>query len=108
MGYPAEQPPPRPRYPLEFCLFEGAYPELDTEMVDRAMATMDEGYLAQDYYRKLDAMIPLSGDREESFSFDDYSWTEHISRKAGQWLTALDDILEPLALCGFHVTPVDN
>ena len=28
MGYPAENPPPRPRYPLEFTLFEDEYPDL--------------------------------------------------------------------------------
>lgn len=107
MGYPAENPPPRPRYPLEFTLFEGEYPELTGEMVTRAMAVMDEGYLAQDYYRRAGYQIPLEGGRQETFTFDNYSWTEHISRKLGQWQVALDDILEPLARCGFHVTPSD-
>jgi nitroreductase len=106
MGYPAEDPPPRPRYPLEFTLFEGEYPELDDEMVDRAMAVMDEGYLAQNYYRRAGYQIPLEGGRPETFAFDDYGWTEHISRKLGQWLSSLDDILEPLARCGFHVSPL--
>ncbi|MEM2336270.1 MAG: nitroreductase family protein [Candidatus Bathyarchaeia archaeon] len=46
MGYPAEDPPPRPRYPIEFTLFEGKYPELTDEMVSEAMRIMDEGYLA--------------------------------------------------------------
>ena len=67
------------------------------------MAVMDEGYLSQDYYRRAGFMIPLEGDRKETFSFDTYSWTEHISRKAGQWLSNVDDILEPLAQCGFHI-----
>ena len=105
MGYPAESPPPRPRYPLEFAVFEGTYPELDDEAIDRAMVVMDEGYLAQDYYRQANYMIPLEGAREETFTFDTYGWTEHISRKAGLWLTSLDEILEPLAQCGFRVTP---
>jgi nitroreductase len=105
MGYPAENPPPRPRYPLEFTLFEDEYPEFSDEMIHNAMAIMDEGYLAQEYYRKLDAQIPLLGDREETFTFDDYGWTEHISRKVGQWDPDLEALLEPLAHCGFHVTP---
>ena len=105
MGYPAEDPPPRPRYPLEFTLFEDHYPALSDEMVEQAMAVMDEGYMAQDYYRRAGYQIPLQGEREETFTFDNYGWTEHISRKLGQWLTSLDDILEPLARCGFHVTP---
>lgn len=104
MGYPAEEPPARPRYPLDFYLFEGSYPEFDDDQVARATAAMDEGYLAQDYYRRLNAKIPLIGGRRETFSYDNYGWTEHISRKAGQWLPDLSDILEPLAACGFHVT----
>lgn len=105
MGYPAEDPPPRPRYPLAFTLFEDEYPDLTEEMVDQAMTVMDEGYLAQDYYREANYQIPLEGDREETFTFDDYGWTEHISRKTGQWFTSLDDLLEPLAKCGFRVVP---
>jgi nitroreductase len=103
MGYPAEDRPPRPRYPLQFNLFEDEYPEFSDEMVEEATAVMDEGYLAQDYYRRAGAMIPLIGDRDETFTYDNYSWTEHISRKAGQWLADLEEIQEPLAACGFHV-----
>ena len=105
MGYPAENPPPRPRYPLEFTLFEDEYPEFSDEMIRDAMGVMDEGYLAQDYYRNAGYQIELEGDREETFTFDDYSWTEHISRKVGQWEADLEELLEPLAQCGFHVTP---
>ncbi|MGD9147061.1 MAG: nitroreductase family protein [Anaerolineae bacterium] len=105
MGYPAENPPPRPRYPLAFTLFEDEYPELDDEMIQEAMTVMDKGYLAQDYYRRANYQIPLPQDREETYTFDNYGWTEHISRKVGLWLTSLDDLLEPLAECGFHVTP---
>jgi len=105
MGYPAENPPPRPRYPLEFTLFEDKYPELTDEMVEQAMEVMDKGYLAQDYYRRANYQIPLEGDRKETFSFENYSWTEHISRKVGQWMPSVRDLLGPLAECGFHVTP---
>jgi hypothetical protein len=66
---------------------------------------MDEGYLAQDYYRKAGYQIPLQGERKETFTFDTYSWTEHISRKTGQWSPSPDVLLEQLAACGFHVTP---
>lgn len=103
MGYPAEDPPPRPRYPLEFTLFEDEYPEFGDELITRAMAEMDEGYMAQDYYRKAGFQIPLQGDRTEAHTFDTYGWTEHISRKAGQWLPDPEALLEPLARCGFHV-----
>ena len=105
MGYPAEDTPPRPRYPLEFTLFEDRYPRFGPDQVARAMKEMDEGYLSQDYYRNLNAKIPLSKGREETLTFDDYSWTEHISRKLGQWGKDPHELLAPLAKCGFVVTP---
>ena len=106
MGYPAEDPPPRPRYPMEFTVFEDEYPEFDEETISQAMAEMDDGYLGQDYYRRANYMVPLEGDREETFTFDDYSWTEHISRKAGQWLASPKELLEQLTRCGFHIPEV--
>ncbi len=106
MGYPAEDPPPRPRYPIEFAMFEDEYPEFKEETISQAMAEMDDGYLGQDYYRRANYMVPLEGDREETFTFDDYSWTEHISRKAGQWLASPKELLEQLTRCGFHVPEV--
>jgi FMN reductase (NADPH) len=103
MGYPAEDPPPRPRYPIDFALFEDEYPRFDEDQISTAMDQMDKGYLAQDYYRKANTKIRLEGDREETFTYDTYSWTEHISRKTGQWLTAPDDLLRQMAKCGFHI-----
>jgi len=104
MGYPAENPPPRPRYPLEFFLFEDEYPQLSEETISKAMIDMDEGYLAQDYYRKANFMISLEGERKETFTFDNYSWTEHISRKWGQWNRSPEHILKQFAKCGFYFT----
>lgn len=103
MGYPDEDPPPRPRYPLDFMLFEDEYPELDDDRVERAMKVMDEGYLAQDYYRGNNAMLKLIRGRKETFDFDTYSWTEHISRKWGQWFEPLDKLLRQLRECGFEI-----
>jgi nitroreductase len=103
MGYPAEDHPTRPRYPIDLALFENEYPQFSEEQIDKAMAEMDQGYLAQDYYRKANAKIPLEGDREETFTFDNYSWTEHISRKTGQWLASPEDLLRQMAKCGFHI-----
>ena len=104
MGYPAEEFPPRPRYPIAFTLFEDKYPDLDDEMIDQAMQVMDEGYLAQGYYRRLKAKIKLEGERRETFTYDNYSWTEHISRKWGQWLADPKELLEQLKACGFVTT----
>ncbi|HNS52853.1 MAG TPA: nitroreductase family protein [Anaerolineae bacterium] len=105
MGYPAENPPTRPRYPLEFTLFEDRYPDLTEEQIQHAMQVMDEGYLAQDYYRKARYRIPLEDGREDTFTFENYGWTEHISRKAGQWFPVLEETIELFAACGFHVAP---
>ncbi len=103
MGYPAEDFPPRPRYPLAFTLFEDRYPQLDTEAVLAAMRSMDEGYRAQGYYLKQNALIPLETDRPETYTYDNYSWTEHISRKAGQWDASADELLEQFARRGFNI-----
>jgi len=103
MGYPAEDPPTRPRYPLQYTLFEGIYPELTDEMVAEAMRTMDEGYLDQDYYRKGRIKIKLEGSRKEEFGYDDYSWTEHICRKWGQWNPDAAELLHQMESRGFHI-----
>ncbi len=101
MGYPAENPPMRPRYPLDFVLFEDEYPQFTQEQIQGAMKVMDDGYLAQDYYKKLNAIIPLKGGREETFDYETYSWTEHISRKWGQRLFP-GTLLEHFKRYGFH------
>ena len=102
MGYPDEEHPPRPRYPMEFVLFEDRYPEFDDNLINQSMQQMDEGYLEQDYYRNLSAIIPLEGDRPETYTYDDYSWTEHISRKWGQRLFP-EHLIDQLEKCGFHI-----
>ena len=103
MGYPAENPPPRPRYPLDFVLFEDVYPDLSDEMVARAMSQMDEGYLEQDYYRRGKIIIPLELEREETFDYENYSWTEHISRKWGQWHRSTEELMDQMEQCGFKI-----
>ena len=104
MGYPDEDPPERPRYPLEFTLFEDKYPKLRQGTISKAMKQMDEGYLAQDYYRKARAKISLEGSRKETFTYDDYSWTEHLCRKWGQWYPTPKELLEQLERRGFDIT----
>jgi FMN reductase (NADPH) len=102
MGYPAEKPSPRPRFPLEFTLFEGAYPRFTEEQLARAMHAMDEGYLAQDYYRKLGARVAVPEGREDRVDERDYSWTEHISRKL-QWMEDPAKLRASLRRCGFDL-----
>lgn len=103
MGYPAENYPARPRYPLSFTMFEDEYPQMTDEQVAEAMRVMDEGYLAQGYYSRQKIMLPLEGGREETFTHEDYSWTEHISRKWGQWYPSPDDLLAQLKERGFEI-----
>ena len=103
MGYPDEEFPPRPRYPMSFALFEDHYPELTDDQVRDAMQVMDEGYLAQGYYVKQNAKIRLQGNRKETFTYDDYSWTEHISRKWGQWFPSPNKMLTALRKQGFDL-----
>ena len=104
MGYPDEDFPPRPRYPLAFTLFENRYPELSDEDVKQAMKAMDDGYLRQEYYKKNNAKIELADGRDDPFTFDDYSWTEHISRKWGQWAESPNKLLGALQECGFDLS----
>jgi len=104
VGFPDENPPTRPRYPMEYFLFEDQYPELTEAMIDRAIEVMDRGYLAQDYYRKADYMVPLEQGKKETFTFERYSWTEHMSRKWGQWTRNPDRLIEGLKECGFDLT----
>lgn len=103
MGYPASNPPPRPRYPLSFSMFEEQYPRFDEATIEEAMRVMDEGYLAQDYYRKANYIIPLPDDHLEAFTFENYSWTEHISRKLGLWQQSPRSILAAFKRCGFKL-----
>lgn len=103
MGYPAENCPPRPRYPLWFTLFEDKYPEFTDEQVAEAMQVMDDGYLAQDYYKRSRAKISLEDGREDKFTYENYSWTEHISRKWGQWFPSSEVLVEQLEARGFHI-----
>ena len=102
IGYPAEDPPPRPRYPLDYTLFENAYPSFDEDEIEEAMRVMDEGYMAQNYYRNANLMIPLN-EREETYTFETYGWTEHICRKWGQWFESPEEILQQLAGRGFVI-----
>ena len=103
MGYPDEQENPRPRYPLSFSMFENTYPEIDDAALEEAMAVMDRGYLAQDYYKKANRKIPIEGGKPETYSYDTYGWTEHISRKWGQWAESPNDLLDALSERGFSL-----
>lgn len=108
MGYPDEEFPPRPRYPMSFTLFEDEYPELTDEQVREAMQVMDEGYLSQGYYAKQKAKIRLMSGEKDTFTYEDYSWTEHISRKWGQWDESPNKMIKALKDQGFDLQPKEK
>ena len=101
MGYPDEEFPPRPRFPQAFTLFEDEY-KITDEMLTEAMQAMDDGYLEQGYYKKQKTKIKLENDMEDTFTFENYSWTEHISRKWGQWMDDPQELLSQLKKCGLE------
>ncbi|MDP2871467.1 MAG: nitroreductase family protein [Bacillota bacterium] len=83
LGYPAERPAARPRIPLDNCLFWEEYQDLSEQQVAAAMAVMDAGLIREGYYAKLNAKIPLvRGD--DPVGYDEYGWSEHVSRKYGE------------------------
>ena len=52
----------------------------------------------------------MQGEREETFTFEDYSWTEHICRKWGQPYFP-DTLLKQFEKCGFRIgkmNPLDD
>jgi len=83
LGYPAERPAARPRIPLEDCLFWDEYRDLDAADVAAAMAVMDAGMIREGYYQKRNAKIPLQSG-EDHVGYDEYGWSEHMSRKYGE------------------------
>ena len=64
--------------------------------------------MGQDYYKRVNLMINLEGDRAETYTFETYGWTEHISRKTGQWLRTPKELTSQLEKCGFDVSASDH
>ncbi|MFW9832310.1 MAG: nitroreductase family protein [Candidatus Thorarchaeota archaeon] len=82
LGYPDphEHTEIRPRYPLTFSVYKDKYRDSTNAELLSAMNVMDQGYLAQNYYRERNAKIPLKTGADK-IDYDTYSWCEHISRK---------------------------
>lgn len=81
VGWPAQDPPVRPRIPLKYVLHYESYKDLTDNDVDEALEVMDAGLIREGYYRKLDAKIPI--EEEDTETYDTYGWAEHVSRKYG-------------------------
>lgn len=80
LGYPDEDPPVRPRIPLECVLHYESYHDLTAKEVEEALKVMDAGLIREGYYKKLQAKIHQENDKE---TYETYGWGEHVSRKYG-------------------------
>ena len=104
LGYPdyTAETDVRPRYPLKYTAFEDAYHDLTESEILECMKSMDEGYITQGYYIKLQAKIPLKKGKD-IIDYDKYSWSEHQSRKYSQGSWKKESILSILKRHGFNL-----
>ena len=84
LGYKGEQPPARPRIPLETVLHWDRYRELSDAELRSALEIMDAGLIREGYYYQRNAKIALRGDATDTVDYDRYGWGEHVSRKYSQ------------------------
>ncbi len=104
MGYPAENPRPRPRIPLEYVLHWDRYRDLEEADVDVALDVMDAGLIREGYYRRLNAKIALEKEEEDPTDYDRYGWGEHVSRKYSRGRRVFGYLLELLREQGIDVS----
>ncbi|MBU7013784.1 MAG: nitroreductase family protein [Theionarchaea archaeon] len=90
LGYPDQDPPVRPRIPLECILNYNTYHDMTDEEVGEALTVMDAGLIREGYYLKLQAKIPVEHDSE---TYDTYGWGEHVSRKYGLAFSEIDGVV---------------
>ncbi len=91
VGWPAEDPPVRPRIPLKCVLHYETYHDLTDEEVSEALKVMDAGLIREGYYKKLQAKIQVEGEDKETY--DTYGWGEHVSRKYGSAFTGIHGLV---------------
>ncbi|MFX1517051.1 MAG: nitroreductase family protein [Promethearchaeota archaeon] len=104
LGYPdyIAETDVRPRYPLKYTAFEDTYHDLSDREIQECMKSMDEGYITQGYYIKLQAKIPLKKGKD-TIDYDKYSWSEHQSRKYSQGWWNKESIFSLLKRHGFDL-----
>lgn len=71
IGYANEDPPLRPRFPIETVLFTNTYRDLDEQEIDTVVDHMNQTLNAEGYYSKYDARRP-----------SDYEWIDHMITEA--------------------------
>ncbi|MBN1328905.1 MAG: nitroreductase family protein [Candidatus Heimdallarchaeota archaeon] len=92
----------RPRFPLNHCTFKDEYQDYSESDILNCINSMDEGYITQGYYIKLNAKIPLYN-KDDKINMDKYSWSEHISRKITQGIWSEKTLLDILREQGFSL-----
>ena len=104
LGYPdySVETDIRPRYPLKYTAFADNYEDLSETEIQECMKNMDEGYITQGYYIKLQAKIPLKKGKD-SIDYDKYSWSEHQSRKYSQGSWKKESLFSILKRHGFNI-----
>ncbi len=108
MGYPDENPPPRPRVPLECVLHWESYRDLDEEDVATALGVMDAGLIREGYYSRLNAVIPPPEGGDDPVSRDEYGWGEHVARKYSRGRIGRDGVANMLREQGIEVEGCEN
>lgn len=84
LGYPAENPKPRPRIPTKHVLHWDRYQSMSQQEAEEALQVMDAGLIREGYYLQLQGKIRLKSQTSDPLDYDQYGWGEHISRKFGQ------------------------
>lgn len=106
LGWPAEQPTPRPRIPTKFVLHQDEYYDLTAKDVEEALGVMDAGLIREGYYSKLNAKIPKPEAGEDDVDYDRYGWGEHMSRKYARrgWVSDVHrKLMDDLSKAGIKV-----
>lgn len=79
LGYPAESPPLRPRWPLEAVVHRNKYREITTQEINNYLSLADEEMKREEYYQK--------------YSKRGTTYTEHLKWKtqATEWIREHDE-----------------
>lgn len=103
LGYPAEQPAPRPRIPTKFVLHKDQYFDLAPAEVDEALSVMDAGLIREGYYSRMNSKIQKPEAGEDQVGYDKYGWGEHISRKYARRGQFTDSLMDDLRRAGIEL-----
>ena len=90
IGYPDENPPVRPRLPLEAALFIDEYRRLSKEQLEKAVRIMNEKLAEEGYYTKYSRRTP------------EFKWIDNVKRKLAINVEREKSIVETMKKQGYH------